>query len=155
VQSNSNKEQLIRIPIMLEMMDGSKMALSLISPRALLKLHELLNREELFIDVETLDGERFSIQKTAIKLVKNRVIPVQKDLQQFNDDKNGFDPHRILKVEKEASQEAIRTAYLTLVREYHPDRFASIDLPKEVHEYLTNMLRRINVAYDMVHANAA
>jgi DnaJ-domain-containing protein 1 len=144
------QDNLVRIPIRIDMMDGTRLDISLISPRALLKMHEILNREEPFIDVETLDGERFVIAKTAIKSVKPRNIPVVKDLSQRTDDKNGFDPHRVLGVSKDHPQDAIHMAYLALVREYHPDRFASIQLPKEVGEYISAMSRRINMAYEML-----
>jgi DnaJ-domain-containing protein 1 len=148
------KDSLIRIPVRIEMQDGSKQDVSLISPRALLKMHELMNREEPFVDVESPEGERFIIAKTAIRSVRPRDIPVLKDLGPLTEDKNGFDPLRILKVQKTDSQETIRNAYLALVREYHPDRFASLELPKEINDYLTTMLRRINVAYDMLQKAA-
>jgi DnaJ-domain-containing protein 1 len=144
------KDNLVRIPVRVDLLDGSRLDLALISPRALLKMPELMNREEPFIDVESLDGERFVIAKTAIKSVKPRDIPVVKDLGQRIEDKNGFDPHRVLGVSREHPQEAIHMAYLALVREYHPDRFASIQLPKEVSEYISAMSRRINMAYEML-----
>jgi DnaJ-domain-containing protein 1 len=148
------KDNLVRIPVRIDMLDGSRLDLSLISPRALLKMHELINREEPFIDVESHDGERFVIAKTAIKSVKPRDIPVAKDLGQRIEDKNGFDPHRVLGVSKEQAPDAVHQAYLALVQQYHPDRFASIQLPKEVGEYIAAMSRRINMAYDML-SNAA
>ncbi len=144
------KDNLVRIPVIIEMTDGHRESANLISPRALLKMYELVNREELFLDVETPDGERYAIAKSAVKVIRNRDVPQTKDLKQMNEDKNGFDPHQILRVNKGDSPEAIHKAYLDLVRDYHPDRFASFDLPKEVTEYLTSSLRRINVAYDMV-----
>ncbi len=144
------KENLVRISVRIELLDGSRLDLSLISPRALLKMHELLNREEPFLDVEGLDGERFVIAKTAVRSVKPRDVPVVKDLSQRTEDKNGFDPHRVLGVSKEHSPEAVHQAYQALMREYHPDRFASVPLPKEVGEYISAMSRRINMAYDML-----
>jgi hypothetical protein len=70
----ANKEHLIRIPVIIEYLDGRREDLSVITPRALLKLTELVNREEPFIDVESLDGERFLVAKTAIRMVRNRVV---------------------------------------------------------------------------------
>jgi DnaJ-domain-containing protein 1 len=156
MQSNTQKENLVRIPVTIELMDGRKESVNLISPRALLKLYELVNREEQFLDVEALDGERFAIAKSAVKAIRNRNIPQAKDLNATlaADDKNGFDPYAILHVNKEDTAEAIHKAYLALVRDYHPDRFASIGLPKEINEYLTASIRRINVAYDMLQKTA-
>jgi hypothetical protein len=154
MQSNV-KDHLFRIPVRLETTDGKTLDLSVITPRALLKLYELVNREELFLDVEALDGERFIIAKTAIKLIRYRTkAPAAKDLGDMAQDQGGFDPYRILKVTKEQDAEAVHQAYLVQVREYHPDRFASANLPAEVDEYMTTMLRRINAAYDMLKVAA-
>jgi hypothetical protein len=65
-------EHLIRIPVMVEYLDGTKQDLSVITPRAMLKLTELVNREETFIDAESLTGERFLIAKTAIRTIRAR-----------------------------------------------------------------------------------
>ena len=154
MQSSATDKDLIRIPVRIEMLDGTRMDANLISPRALLKLFELINREEKFIDAEMPGGERIILAKTAIKTVKSRDIPKAKDLAELVEDKNGFDPHRVLQVEKTADAEAVRHAYLSMVREYHPDRFAAIGMPKEINDYLSVMLRRVNAAYDML-SNAA
>ena len=37
-----------------------------------------------------------------------------------------------------------------MVRKYHPDRFAALDLPKEMTEYAAAMLVRINLAYEQL-----
>jgi curved DNA-binding protein CbpA len=44
----------------------------------------------------------------------------------------------------------VREAYLKLAKLYHPDRYATADLPKEVRDYLAVMVRRINAAHDTV-----
>jgi hypothetical protein len=67
-------EPLLRIPVSIEFLDGRREDLSVITPRALLKLTELVNREEPFIDVESLAGERFLVAKTAVKMIRNRVL---------------------------------------------------------------------------------
>jgi DnaJ-domain-containing protein 1 len=150
MQASQAKEHLIRIPVRIELMDGRKLELSIISPRALLKLYELINRDEQFIDVEGLDGERFIIAKSAIKLVKMRETQKFKDLPDPDAAGETVDPHKILKVAKGQDRETVHQAYLALVREYHPDKYAAVSLPSEVNEYLTSMIRRINVAYDML-----
>jgi DnaJ-domain-containing protein 1 len=152
---SSAKEHLIRLPAVIELMDGQKLHVNVISPRALLRLPELIAREERFLDCESLDGERFILSKAAVKLVRNREIAEVKDLNDLVQDKNGFDPYRILKVEKGHKPGAVREAYHAQVRIYHPDRFASIELPQEVNNYLTAMIRRINMAYDMIENKKA
>ena len=44
-------------------------------------------------------------------------------------------------------REEIRQAYHTLAKSYHPDRYASAELPVEVQDYLSAMARRVNAAY--------
>jgi DnaJ-domain-containing protein 1 len=153
VQS-SNQDSLVRISVRIELVDGAKLDLSLISPRALLKMHEVMNREDQFIDVESLSGERFVIAKTAIKMVKPRDIPQLKELGTRIEDKTGFDPYRVLGVKEGDPKEAVHLAYQAMIREYHPDRFAAVQLPKEVNEYVAAMARRVNAAYEMI-SNAA
>ena len=41
----------------------------------------------------------------------------------------------------------IREAYFALAKVYHPDRYATAELPTEVIEYLFAMARRINAAH--------
>jgi hypothetical protein len=73
VSQTTAAEHLIRIPVTIEFLDGRSEGLSVITPRALLKLTELVNRGDTFIDVESLAGERFLVAKTAIKAIRNRV----------------------------------------------------------------------------------
>jgi curved DNA-binding protein CbpA len=38
-------------------------------------------------------------------------------------------------------------AYFALAKAYHPDRYATAELPAEVRDYLAAMARRINAAH--------
>ena len=49
----------------------------------------------------------------------------------------------------------MREAYHRLVKQYHPDKFANADLPREVKEYLNAMSRRINAAYTALNGGGA
>ena len=62
----------------------------------------------------------------------------------------GFDPFAVLGVAPELARDDAREAYLRLAKTYHPDRYASADLPREVRDYLAVMVRRINAAHDTV-----
>ncbi len=70
--------------------------------------------------------------------------------QRRNSDKSGFNPHAVLGVEKSVTAEDLREAYLALVKRYHPDRFASMDLPQEMKDYAAAMQARINMAYQQL-----
>lgn len=55
-------------------------------------------------------------------------------------------PHEVLGVPTNAGPDAIRTAYLDLVRQYHPDRVAS--LGPELRAVAEARMREINAAYE-------
>ena len=46
-----------------------------------------------------------------------------------------------------AKRDVVRAAYHKLAKAYHPDSYASKDLPDEIVEYACSMLGRINLAY--------
>ena len=62
-------------------------------------------------------------------------------------DLDGFDPFAVLGIQPGATREDIRQAYFALAKAYHPDRYATAELPTEVIEYLFAMARRINAAH--------
>lgn len=59
-----------------------------------------------------------------------------------------MDPYKILGVSPSASDDEIKSAYRTLVKKYHPDRYATA--PKEVQEQVSEKVKQINTAYDEV-----
>ena len=62
-------------------------------------------------------------------------------------DVDGFDPHAVLRIDHGASRDEVRHAYFALAKAYHPDRYATAELPEEVRDYLSAMARRINAAH--------
>jgi molecular chaperone DnaJ len=57
-----------------------------------------------------------------------------------------MNPYKVLGVSENASQEDIRTAYLELVKKYHPDKYADNPLK----ELASEKLKEINQAYEML-----
>ena len=53
----------------------------------------------------------------------------------------------MLGLEKGAAFDNIRDAYHRLSKLYHPDRYASIELPREVKTYLEGMSKNVNAAF--------
>ena len=110
-------------------------------------IYEVLNGEAAFLDFESHSGERALIAKAMFKTVKFVSVASAAGLQNRMREPDGFDPHAILGIDKAAAWDEVRGAYHRLSKVYHPDRFAGVDLPAEVRDYLSVMSRRVNAAY--------
>jgi DnaJ like chaperone protein len=62
------------------------------------------------------------------------------------------DPYQVLGVARTISDDELKAAYRTLVRENHPDRLVAKGMPEEFIEIANEKLAAINVAYDTVAA---
>jgi len=111
-------------------------------------VHKLLDGEEEFLYVEVFDGDATFIPKTDVRNVKV-IAPSrgQAATALFIPDARNFDPHRVLGLEKGASFEQIREAYHRLSKAYHPDRYAAVELPREVKTYIEAMSKNVNAAF--------
>ncbi len=110
-------------------------------------IFEVLNGEGHFLEFETYDGERTLIARSMLKSVKIISVPSGSNLKSRVRDGDNFEPHMILGVASDAPWDEIRAAYVKLSKAYHPDRYATADLPQEVRDYLSAMSRRVNAAY--------
>jgi DnaJ domain len=110
-------------------------------------IFEVLNGEGHFLEFETYDGERTLIARSMLKSVKIVSVPSGSNLKSRVRDGDNFEPHMILGVASDAPWDEIRAAYVKLSKAYHPDRYATADLPHEVRDYLSAMSRRVNAAY--------
>jgi DnaJ-domain-containing protein 1 len=108
-------------------------------------MHEELNKDEPFIEFETGDGQKMYLARNVIASVKEFNVP--RADQMHKKLVMEFDAYEVLGLKTGADALAIRSAYVNLAKLYHPDRFARIELPLEVSEYLTAMATRINLAY--------
>lgn len=115
-------------------------------------LADILNGTGSFLEFEPYGGERSWISKTQIANLKPVGIPKAPNLRARVRVLDDFDPHMILGVSSDTDWDAIRTAYVRLSKVYHPDRYASAELPAEVRDYLAAMVRRINAAHDALQA---
>ena len=113
----------------------------------------LLNGADMFIEVEDSDGVVRVVSKSAIKSVEQLFTPRNDQLKRRLKQADSFDPYRILGVEKDADIETIRAAYREKATQYHPDRFASLNLPSEMAKYVDSMTRRINMAWQELSKN--
>lgn len=118
-------------------------------------LMEELNRGEPFLEFESYDGTRMFIARTNIGAVKEFDIPKVDQLEKRIGLLHQFDAHAVLGIKPDADRTAVRQAYLTLAKTYHPDRFVRLDLPREVLEYLSAVATRVNLAYSELRGAGA
>jgi DnaJ-domain-containing protein 1 len=126
--------------------DGQKLQGKVLPPER--ALAEVLNSAATFVEFQPIGAERMFIAKSAVQCVRPVNVPSVPKLGLANGEERPFDPSAILGVAPGASREAVHEAYLRQAKLYHPDRYASADLPPEVREYLGAMARRINAAHD-------
>jgi hypothetical protein len=147
--SRDRVEGPISVEITLE--DGQALKGTLVVPQGR-TLTEVLNGTATFIEFEPIKGQRTFIAKSALRAVKPTNAPPAPDLSADPAEGGDFDPFSILGVEPGSTREQAREAYLRLAKTYHPDRYAATDLPREVRDYLSAMVRRVNAAYEVLEA---
>ena len=110
-------------------------------------LSDALNGTTAFIEFEPYGGERTFLSKAQLASVQLVGVPKAANLSARTREGDSFNPHTILGVAATAGWEEVRQAYHKLAKTYHPDRYASAELPVEVQDYLAAMARRVNAAY--------
>lgn len=110
-------------------------------------LSDALNGAAAFVEFEPYGGERTFLAKAQLASVKLVGVPKAANLSARTREGDSFNPHAILGVAPTAGWEEVRQAYHRLAKSYHPDRYASAELPSEVQDYLAAMARRVNAAY--------
>jgi DnaJ-domain-containing protein 1 len=138
-----------RMSVTITMNDGEIMRGNLRLPLSG-RLIDAMNNPDQFFDVETVDGDRLFVAKHSVRKVESFELPRIDQLARRTSDPAIFDPYAILGVPQGATTQAVREAYLALARTYHPDRFAGIDLPREMRDYVNAMVTRVNVAYQQL-----
>lgn len=131
----------------ISLLDGEVLRGTLMAPPGR-SLADLLNGTIAFVEFEPFGGGRSYIAKSNLSSVRPLNVPPAPSLGTATKGGAPSDPHRVLGVPAESGKEELRRAYLQLAKIYHPDRFATVELPPEVTEYIAAMSRRINAAYD-------
>jgi DnaJ domain len=152
VQMYDSSANINRVLVSMQLIDGTSVMAGVRLPLSG-KLGDLLNNNEHFFDALGSEGEQFYLAKSQVR----RIAPANPPKAGLNmnrraSDKAAFNPYNILGVTKETPSDDVRKSYLDLVKTYHPDKFANVDLPKEMREYVASMLARINLAYEHVTA---
>jgi hypothetical protein len=134
------------VPVEIGFTDGTAAKGKLLVPVGK-SVADALNGASNFVEFEPYGGEKSYVAKAQLASVKLVGVPKLPNLEARLVDLDGFDPHRILGLTAAASREEVRGAYFMLAKAYHPDRYATAELPAEVRAYLAAMARRINAAH--------
>ena len=118
-------------------------------------LQDELNKGETFLEFEPMEGQKMFLARSAIAAVKELNVPRVDQMSRRTSALDQFDPYEVLGLKKGADAGQIRSAYVTLAKIYHPDRFLRTDLPPEVAEYLSAVATRVNLAYSELRMTVA
>ncbi|MGD9802581.1 MAG: J domain-containing protein [Hyphomicrobiaceae bacterium] len=153
---NMSQGQQVAVPADITLDDGTHLKGRFNLP-ANRPVHEVLNGPMLFLEFQAYGGEPALIAKTAIRSIRLVNVPSAGHLRAGMRPGETFDPHAVLGVKVGASPEELRKAYHERAKAYHPDRYATAELPAEVSDYLAAMARRVNIAFkalDTTHQTA-
>ena len=148
---DNTKSTGVRALVAITLRDGTVQSMS-VKLSLSSKLADTLNNAETFLDVTDAEGKQSFLAKSAVDRVELIEVPRANQINLFrrNGDNTAFDPYAVLGVAKGADPATIRQAYHATAKRYHPDRFLSIELPKEMADYAAAMLVRINLAYEQI-----
>lgn len=135
------------VPVTMTLSDGKAEKGRLFTPIGR-PLHEHLNGNGNFLEFEPYGGERTYVAKSQVLTIVPIGIPKALTLPATSPNRDDFDPYGVLGVAPGSDWSTVRAAFVERTKTYHPDRFANIALPKEVQDYLANVARRINLAYE-------
>jgi DnaJ-domain-containing protein 1 len=148
-QRMASSPQENRVPVTLTMIDGDLLRGNLRMPISG-RLIDAMNNPDLYFDLEMPDGSVIFLAKHSVRRVTPVDVPRSDQLTRRTAELSVFDAYAILGLARGATAEEIKIAYHGLVRIYHPDRFASASLPREMLDYAHAMLTRINAAYQQL-----
>lgn len=134
----------------LQLHDGTLLRGNLLMPRDK-QLRDVFNLPEPFIDFDCFRFGPTVLAKSAIRSIRKSNMPSADQLEKRLKQHENADPYQILGVAPDADHDTIRQSYITLARNYHPDRYMRVDLPAEVAEYINAMARRVNAAYSQLN----
>lgn len=136
----------VAVPVEIHLADGTVAKGKVMAPIGR-SLADILNGSGGFVEFEPYGGEVAFIAKSRLAEIRPLGVPKGVNLKAKLAANEPLNPYAVLGVAPGSSHEDVRKAYFTLAKSYHPDRYASAELPPEVLEYLFTMARRVNAAY--------
>jgi hypothetical protein len=134
------------LSVVVKLSDGQELHGKLTVPRGKI-LIDVLNGPHHFLEFEPFAGEKTMLAKSNVVTVQPIQVPDASQLAMRAREFDGFDPFTVLGVAPKAGWDEVRRAYIALAKDYHPDRYSTVELPAEVKTYLSAMARRVNAAY--------
>jgi hypothetical protein len=115
-------------------------------------LDDMLNGQTAFLEFQPYGGTITFLSKAEIRSIEASNVPKPSDANaKLSSAGAGADPYEVLGVPRDASIAEVKRAYYRMAKLYHPDRYATTELPEEVTVYLAAMARRLNAAYATLH----
>ncbi len=140
-----NSQAQVGVPVEVTQEDGIVVKGKLLIPVSA-RVIDILNGPLLYLEFKDYQGNRSIVAKAALKAVSVVSVPGAGGLHARLRDTE-FEPYKVLGLEPGANWEEVKSAFHAQSKIYHPDRYATAELPKEVRDYLANMARRINAAF--------
>lgn len=117
-----------------------KTELSLLDSLKILEILTICGMVKFVNDYETARNQSEAANPKIIQL-KEAIL---KDYAKM-ENKNYYE---ILEINRKASPEEIKRAYLRLVKSYHPDKFEHLPLGKDIMQKVSHIFQKIQIAYD-------
>lgn len=117
-----------------------KTELSLLDSLKILEILTLCGMIKFVNDYETARNQSEAANPKIIQL-KEAIL---RDYAKM-ENKNYYE---ILEINRKASPEEIKKAYLRLVKSYHPDKFEHLPLGKDIMQKVSHIFQKIQIAYD-------
>jgi DnaJ domain len=140
-----------RLPVTITLLNGDILRGSVPSGASASLAFEL-NRDGIFLNFKDPTGKIIFIAKATIAQVFEGNEEKKAEMPELV---QGKTPHQILRVDENASPEAIRHAFMTLAKIYHPDNYPAGTTAPELAAYVSAMFQQINSAYTTLKAVAA
>ena len=149
----NNDDQKRPVPVRLALNDGRMLDGKLMLPPSI-DVKRVLNGDGAILEFVNLAGATSLVAKSAIVEIMP-VAPGKPKTQSTAASDDVSEARAILGIAVSATAEQARTAFDMLKLQYHPNRFASIDLPNDVLEFIGVKSRRIDAAYALIGSPVA
>ena len=145
--NNDTFRDVVICPVKVKLITGELLSGVIEKPRTN-SLEDFLNAEAKFLAIELYDLTKIMLSRSAILFCQEQNQPKVDQLKLKTIKTDILNPFCVLGLEPGANREAVRKAYVKMTRQYHPDRYEGLELPKEIASYVLAMTQRLNLAFE-------